>query len=75
MQTWRKEEALARSLVGAEQMSPVGSASPTIVSVPLPPSVSFPVPFRTLITPLVWPATRFSRPGVEGPNVVLLRRR
>src|ERR1700732_3017179 len=58
--------------VGLEQTSPIGSGSPTTVNEPsLPPSTSSPVPFRVLETPLVWPETRLSKPGVEGPKVVL----
>ncbi len=57
--------------VEGEQTSPIGSASLIIVSEPLPPSVSSPVPFNVSTTPLVWPEIRFSAPGVDGPNVVL----
>ena len=55
-----------------EQMSPMGSTSPSTVYDPPPPSMRTLglAPFFTAATPFVWPETRFSAPGTDGPNVV-----
>ena len=47
------------------QASPLGWGSP--ITVPLVAGTASP----STENPWVWPETRFSAPGVEGPNVVL----
>jgi len=57
--------------VGAEHTSPTGSGSPTTDKVPLPPSVSLEEgALRFCTRPFVCQATKFIKPGVEGPNIV-----
>src|SRR6267143_330322 len=56
-----------------EQTSPTGSGSFITVNDPAPPSTTAKVAAAAemLVAPLVWPETRFNKPGVEGPKPVL----
>ena len=57
--------------VGAEQTSPIGSASPIRVRPPWPSATSSPDPLSVALIPLVCPEIRLIAPGEEGPKFEL----
>ena len=54
---------LYNSPVVVEQTSPMGSASPIAVVMPLPPVTTDAVPLMLPVTPLVWPEIEIERSG------------